>query len=219
MRLVFLGPPGAGKGTQAQWIGRRFGLAHLSSGDMFRQAVSASTPMGKRVEPYLTDGELVPDDVTVALVMERLGQADCARGYVLDGFPRTRPQAEALDTRLEEAGERLDAVLSLSVADEELVRRLSGRRVCANRECNAVFHVAHHPPREQGKCDRCGGVLEQREDDRPETVRNRLKVYQAQTAELADYYERQGLLKKIDGSGAVEQVQRRLVDVLEALRR
>lgn len=217
MRLIFLGPPGAGKGTQAQWLGGQFGLEHLSSGDMFREAVAAGTPMGKKVEPYLRRGELVPDGVTVALVMERLEKADCAAGYVLDGFPRTRGQAEALDRRLAEEDKRLDAVLLLVVEDEELVRRLTGRRVCSNPQCNGVFHLDHHPPQQADRCDRCGQPLEQREDDRPETVRNRLKVYHTQTAELVDYYRQQGLLEPIDGTGSVDQVQQRLTEVLERI--
>lgn len=204
MRLVFLGPPGAGKGTQAVRLAEAEGIAHVSTGDMFRQAVRDGTPLGLEVKRYLDQGGLVPDAVTVALVRERLERPDCRRGFLLDGFPRTVAQAEALDRMLAELGMPLDCVLELEVPEEELVRRLSGRRVCSG--CGANYNIYSHPPAVEGRCDRCGGALVQRSDDSEATVRQRLQVYRAQTSPLTDYYRRQGKLVAVDGHRDPEAV-------------
>ncbi|HEY8414917.1 MAG TPA: adenylate kinase, partial [Thermaerobacter sp.] len=191
MRWIFLGPPGAGKGTQAARLAERAGVPQISTGDMLRAAVRAGTPLGLEAKRYMDAGQLVPDDVTIAIVRERLAQDDCRRGFLLDGFPRTVPQAEGLAAALEELGVGLDGVLYFDVPDEVVVERLSGRRVCP--ECQATYHVRFDPPREAGRCDRCGAALVQRHDDREETVRERLAVYRRQTEPLVDYYHRAGL--------------------------
>ena len=204
MRLVFLGAPGAGKGTQAVRLAEAEGIAHVATGDMFRQAVRDGTPLGQEVKRYLDQGQLVPDEVTIALVRERLSRPDCQGGFVLDGFPRTVAQAEALDRMLEEIGAPLDCVLELEVPEEELVKRLSGRRVCS--ACGANYNIYSHPPAAEGRCDRCGGTLIQRSDDSEATVRQRLEVYRAQTLPLSEYYRRQGKLRAVDGAQAPEAV-------------
>lgn len=204
MRLVLLGPPGAGKGTQAGIICKRLDIPHISSGDMFRQAIKEGTELGRRAEQYLQSGNLVPDAVTVGLVQERLSKADCRRGFLLDGFPRTVPQAEALDAWLESRNERLEAVIDIEVPREELLRRLTGRRICS--QCGATYHLQYNPPRETGKCDICGGLLIQRDDDTVATVEKRLEVYKEQTEPLIVYYRRRGLLREIDGSGDIRAV-------------
>lgn len=212
MRIILLGPPGAGKGTQAARLAREEGIPHIATGDIFRQAVKDETPLGLEVKRYLQAGQLVPDDVTVGIVRQRLEKPDCQEGFILDGFPRTVSQAEALEQVLTELGVRLDKAVSLTVRTEELVRRLSGRRICG--KCGATFHVVANPPREADRCDVCGGDLVQREDDREETVRERLAVYERQTAPLIDYYRRHGLLAEVDGEqplDAVTQAVRRAV--------
>ncbi|MDN5344420.1 MAG: adenylate kinase [Clostridia bacterium] len=206
MRLVLLGPPGAGKGTQALSISERLGVPHISTGDMFRQAIKAGTPLGRQAQEYLQGGGLVPDSVTIGLVEERLSQPDCQGGFLLDGFPRTVAQAEALDAWLASRGEGLDAVIDIEVPEAELLERLTGRRVC--RQCGATYHGQYNPPAVAGKCDACGGELIQREDDTAATVGKRLEVYRAQTAPLVDYYRQRGLLREIDGSQAIERVTR-----------
>lgn len=213
-RLVLLGAPGAGKGTQAVRLADAAGIAHIATGDMFRGAVREGTPLGREVRRYLDAGRLVPDEVTISLVRERLSRPDCARGFVLDGFPRTVPQARALDRLLDEAGTPLGCVIDLEVAEESLVRRLSGRRVCP--ACGASYNVYLAPPRTEGRCDRCGAELVQRGDDREETVRRRLEVYREQTAPLIDFYRRQGKLRSLDGDRPLEEVAAAIRDTLAA---
>lgn len=205
MRIVFLGPPGAGKGTQARVLAGEWGVPQIATGDILREAVAAGTSLGREARGYMDRGALVPDDVIVGLVRERLRQPDAAPGFVLDGFPRTTPQAEALQRLLEELGEKIDHVLFFEVAENELVRRLSGRRVC--RSCGTGFHVVSAPPGREGVCDACGGELCQREDDREATVRNRLAVYARQTAPLLDYYRERGLLRTVPAVGAIESIR------------
>jgi len=214
MIVVLLGPPGAGKGTQAEGLAERLGLVHVASGDLFREAVAAATPLGRQVQAYMERGELVPDGLTVRMVLERMAQPDCRAGVILDGFPRTVAQAEALDQALAAQGQQVDAVLLLTVPDEVVLERLTGRRICRN--CQAPYHVSFNPPAVEGRCDRCGGPLYQRDDDREETVRRRLQVYHEQTAPLVSYYRERGLLREVDGRGDVEAVAERLVQALEA---
>jgi adenylate kinase len=208
-RLLLLGSPGAGKGTQADLIARKFGVPHIATGDMFRAAKAAGTPMGLLAKQYMEKGDLVPDDVTIGLVRERLTQPDTARGYILDGFPRTPAQAAALDALLGELGQRLDAVVKLTVPREELLRRLTGRRVCPN--CNANYHMVFGPPKNDSVCDRCGCALIQREDDSEATVAHRLDVYHEQTRPLIAFYEKKGLLHRVDGTQPVAAVNAAIV--------
>lgn len=209
MIVVLMGPPGAGKGTQAVRLAQRLGLTHVASGDLFREALAAGTPLGLQAKSYMERGELVPDAVVVEMVLERMGRPDCAQGVVLDGFPRTSAQAQALDGALQAQGMRVAAALNLAVPEEELLGRLTGRRIC--RDCQAPYHVRFNPPLREGVCDRCGGELYQRADDSEATVRRRLEVYQEQTAPLIAYYRGQGLLREADGLGPVDVVTERLV--------
>ncbi|OIQ59040.1 adenylate kinase [Moorella thermoacetica] len=197
MRLVLLGPPGAGKGTQAREISQRLAIPHISTGDMFREAIKGGTPLGRQAEAYIKDGRLVPDEVTIGLVQERLARPDCRDGFLLDGFPRTVAQAEALDAWLAGRQEGLDAVIDIEVPRDALLERLTGRRVC--RQCGATYHVRYNPPAVEGKCDICGQDLVQRADDTEATVSRRLDVYTGQTAPLINYYRQRSLLKEIDG--------------------
>ena len=208
MRLAFLGPPGAGKGTQARELAREWGVLHLATGDMLREAAVAGTPVGLKAKGYMDTGALVPDDVVVGVMRERLAKPDAAKGFILDGFPRTIPQADALASMLEDLGEKLDAVIYFNVGEPELIRRLTGRRLC--RECQTPFHVVSAPPKRAGVCDKCGGALYQREDDSEATVVNRLGVYRRQTAPLLDYYKERGLLRTVAGEGAVETIRQGL---------
>lgn len=212
MRLIVLGPPGAGKGTQAKILRERLGVPQISTGDMLRAAVKAGSPLGREAQGYMERGDLVPDAVIVGLARERLQQPDCARGYILDGFPRTREQAEALQKILQELGVRLDHAVSLEVPGEELVTRIAGRRTCRN--CGAMYHVRFSPSRANGRCNACGGETYQREDDREETVRRRLEVYESQTAPLIHFYEGQGLLRRIAGTGAIGEITARMLQGL-----
>jgi adenylate kinase len=205
VRLVFLGPPGAGKGTQARELAREWGVPQIATGDMLREAAAAGTALGRQARAFMERGALVPDDVMIWLIAERLDQPDARRGFILDGFPRTIPQAEALDRRLAERGETLDRVIFFDVPEAELLRRLTGRRACP--ACQATYHLATHPPRRPGICDRCGAALVQRPDDSESTVRTRLKVYAEQTAPLLDHYRRRGRLATVPGVGAVETVR------------
>ncbi|NMC70874.1 MAG: adenylate kinase [Myxococcales bacterium] len=209
--LIFLGPPGAGKGTQARWIVEALGIPQISTGDMLRAARKAGTPLGRQADAYMSAGKLVPDEVVVGLVAERLREADCAGGFLLDGFPRTIPQAEALDAELARHGRKVGMVVALEVEDEALVRRLSGRRTCT--ACNRIWHLEFDPPPAADRCA-CGGTLLQRDDDKEATIRNRLRVYHEQTAPLLAYYERQGVLRRVDGSGAADEVRRRVAEVV-----
>jgi adenylate kinase len=213
MRLVLVGPPGAGKGTQAEHIAAHYGIPNISTGEIFRANVAERTELGKLAKSYMDEGDLVPDDVTIAMVRERLGRPDTGNGFLLDGFPRTVPQAEALQEILDDYGVALDAVLKLRVDGEEVVRRLSGRRIC--RSCSRAFHVELDPPQKEDVCDTCGGELYQRDDDRPETIRRRLEVYDEQTRPLVEYYESQDLLRIVKGTGTVTEVTVRSIDALE----
>ncbi|RMG13173.1 MAG: adenylate kinase [Deltaproteobacteria bacterium] len=208
MRLVLFGPPGAGKGTQAIRLAEALGIPQISTGDILRQARAEGTELGRKAAEYMDAGKLVPDDLIVGIIEARIDQPDAKRGYILDGFPRTIPQAEALDAMLARRGEALDAVLSLEVPDEEIVERLSGRRTCP--ECKAMYHVRFNPPKVEGRCDRCGAALVQRSDDQPEAIRQRLEAFHAQTAPLKAYYRDRGLLKEIQGTGNIEEVYQRI---------
>lgn len=214
MRVILLGPPGAGKGTQAQRLTQTLSIPQVSTGDILRAAVAAGTPLGREAKAYMDQGALVPDGVVIGIIRERLAAPDCARGYILDGFPRTAAQAEALGETLQALGTPLTAVLSITVDPEELVRRLSGRRTCGN--CGAAYHMETAPPRRVGLCDRCGGALLQREDDREETIRKRLAVYREQTAPLVAYYRGRGLLREVDGRGDIDDVFARVCRLLGA---
>ena len=211
--IVLLGPPGAGKGTQAQIIAEKYGLVHVSSGDLFRENLKNETELGKLAQTYMKHGELVPDDVTIAMVRERLCRPDCQKGALLDGFPRTPAQAEALAAMLQEFNGAVNIVPLITVPEETLIERLSGRWTC--RTNGHVFHEKFNPPAEPGICDFDGSELYQREDDKPETVRNRIKVYQEQTAPLIHYYQGKGLLVEIDGTQAIEQVTADLYQAIE----
>ena len=204
MDLILLGPPGSGKGTQAQKIVERYHIPQISTGDILRAAVKEQTPLGKEAKAYMDQGKLVPDEVVVGIVRERLKAQDCKNGFILDGFPRTVPQAEALGATLQAMNRRIDRVISIDVNNEELVKRLTGRRTC--RGCGAMYHLIFDPPQKQGVCDRCGGELYQRADDKEETIKERLKVYEEQTAPLIAYYRDKGSLRTIDGVGAMEQI-------------
>jgi adenylate kinase len=207
MRLVLVGPPGAGKGTQAQFVSAHLSLLQISTGDIFRANVSQGTPLGKQAREYMDAGDLVPDEITIAMVRDRLDSDDAGRGFLLDGFPRTVPQAVQLDEILSELHTKLDVVLELVVDDGEVVRRLSGRRTCHN--CGHIWHVDFDPPSADGICDNCRGELFQRDDDQPVTIRHRLEVYYEQTAPLIGYYAEQGILVGIDAMGPVDDVTER----------
>jgi len=215
MQLILLGLPGAGKGTQAQLLAQRQGLLHISTGDMFRQAAAEGTDLGKRAQEFMSRGELVPDEVTIGMLLDRIQRPDAAAGIMLDGFPRTIPQAEALDTALANQGRAIDAVLYIKVPEDLLMARLTGRWSCPN--CGAIYHELTSPPAEQGKCDRCGAELTQRADDRPDTVRARLDTNRTWTEALADYYEQQGKLHAVDGTGEPDQVTARLTAEIDAV--
>jgi adenylate kinase len=208
MRLILLGPPGAGKGTQAKLLTGRLGIPQVSTGDILRQAVAHGTELGREAKAFMDRGALVPDEVVIGIIEERLRKPDCARGYILDGFPRTLPQAEALARALTSLHSSMDRVLSVDVPEEDLVKRLTGRRVC--RGCGNMYHVDTSPPRKPGRCDTCGDSLYQRDDDKEETIRHRLRVYKEQTQPLIAYYERLGLLERIDGRGTVEEISQRV---------
>jgi adenylate kinase len=209
---VLVGPPGAGKGTQAQFIASHLSIPKISTGDIFRTNVSHGTELGQEARAYMDRGDLVPDSVTIAMVRDRLAEGDAADGFLLDGFPRTLHQAKVLDEMLDELGDRLDVVLELVVDDDEVVRRLSGRRTC--RVCGRVWHLDFDPPTLDSVCDQCGGELFQRDDDREETIRHRLEVYAEQTAPLIDFYADQGNLVGLDATGPVEDVTERAIGAL-----
>jgi adenylate kinase len=214
MRLILLGPPGAGKGTQAKLLAQRLGVPQISTGDMLRAAVTAGSPLGREAKQYMDRGTLVPDGVIIGLVRERLQEKDCARGYVLDGFPRTVAQAEALEATLKELGSPLDHVLSLEVPTEDLVLRIAGRRTCRN--CGAMYHLRFSPSETDGRCDACGGPTYQRDDDEEETVRRRLHVYNDQTAPLISFYEARELLRGVPGTGEIGEISQRINRALDA---
>jgi adenylate kinase len=205
VRVAFLGPPGAGKGTQARDLAQEWGVLHLATGDMLREAVAAGSPLGREAKGYMDRGALVPDDVIIRMMGERLGRADAERGFILDGFPRTIAQAEALGRLLKDLGQTLDTVVYFDVSEPELLRRLTGRRVC--RKCGHTYHLVSNPPKRPGVCDACGGELYQREDDAEATVRNRLEVYRRQTSPLLDYYRQRHMLTTVSGEGAVAAIR------------
>lgn len=214
MKLILLGPPGAGKGTQAKMLTEKYGIPQISTGDILRAAVKEGTPMGLRAKSCMDAGELVSDEVVVGIVRERLQKPDCQSGFVLDGFPRTVPQADALTETLKTLDKALDAVISLEVDIEALVERLTGRRTCSN--CGRGYHVRFDPPKQESICDACGGALMQRDDDQEATIRNRLDVYQEQTAPLVAYYRQVGLLRALDGMQSMEAVQQQMNELLKA---
>lgn len=214
MRIVLLGGPGSGKGTQAKKLTERYGIPQISTGDMFRAAVREGTPMGQKAKTYMDKGELVPDDVVVGVVEERLSKPDLDKGYMLDGFPRTLPQAEALDKITEAQGKPLDHAILVEVPDEELMKRLTGRRTCTNPDCGKMYHVMFNPPKKEGVCDACGSELYQRDDDSEATIRERLNVYHEQTAPLIDYYEKKGILRRVEGVGDIDDIFGQIVKIL-----
>lgn len=217
MRVVLVGAPGAGKGTQAKFLAEHYDIPQISTGDIFRANIAAKTKLGTQAKVYMDAGELVPDDLTIEIVRDRLSRDDAATGFLLDGFPRTVRQAQALDDTLAELGTPLDLVLELQVDEAEVVRRLSGRRTCRN--CGLVWHVEFDKPSQPGICDSCGGTLFQRDDDMPDTIRRRLEVYEEQTARLVDYYGEAGLLRSVVATGPVDEVTKRAITALESVQR
>ncbi|WNE98191.1 adenylate kinase [Streptomyces luomodiensis] len=215
MRIVLVGPPGAGKGTQAAYLAEKLSIPHISTGDLFRANISQGTPLGKQAQEYMRAGQLVPDEVTIAMAEDRLNQPDAEQGFLLDGFPRNQFQAEALDTYLADHGVSLDAVLDLEVPESEVIKRIAGRRTCRN-DSSHTFHVEYKPPKTEGVCDTCGGELYQREDDSEETVRKRLEVYHRETEPIIDYYKAKGLVVTISALGKVAEVTQRAMDALAA---
>ena len=213
VKIIMLGAPGAGKGTQAKMIAEKFGVPHISTGDIFRANIKEGTELGMEAKKYMDQGLLVPDELTVKILLDRVAREDCADGYVLDGFPRTIPQAEVLDAALEKLNEKIDYAVNVDVPDENIVKRMSGRRACP--KCGATFHVEHIPPKQEGICDSCGGELVLRDDDRQETVQNRLKVYHDQTQPLIDYYGKKGVLKSVDGTVEMQKVFQAISDIIK----
>ena len=214
MKIIMLGAPGAGKGTQAKMIAEKYSIPHISTGDIYRANIKNGTELGKKAKSYMDKGQLVPDELTLDLIMDRFKQDDCKNGYVLDGFPRTIPQAEALDTALKAKGEKVDFAIDVDVPDENIVKRMGGRRACVG--CGATYHVVYSPTKVEGVCDKCGEELIVRDDDKPETVLNRLEVYHNQTQPLIDYYNEQGILKSVDGTVDMKDVFNAIVDILGA---
>ena len=214
MKIIMLGAPGAGKGTQAKKIADRYQIPHISTGDIFRANLTEGTALGRKAKSYMDQGLLVPDELTLELIMDRFQNPDCANGYVLDGFPRTIPQAEALTAALEKNGDSIDYAINVEVPDENIITRMSGRRACL--ACGATYHVVYAPTKEEGVCDRCGEKLVLRDDDKPETVKKRLDVYHSQTQPLIDYYTKQGKLAEVDGTQSVDAVFDAIVKILGA---
>lgn len=212
MKIIMLGAPGAGKGTQAKKIAAKYEIPHISTGDIFRANIKNGTELGKKAKSFMDQGLLVPDELTVDLVMDRIQKEDCKNGYVLDGFPRTIPQAEALDQALKSLGDKLDYAIEVDVPDENIVKRMAGRRACVH--CGATYHIVHAPTKVENICDVCGGDLILRDDDKPETVTKRLAVYHSQTKPLIDYYKEEGILATIDGTADLEDVFKAVVAIL-----
>ena len=212
MKIIMLGAPGAGKGTQAKMIADKYQVPHVSTGDIFRANIKNGTELGKKAKEYMDKGQLVPDELTVEILLDRVAQDDCKNGYVLDGFPRTIPQADVLDKELTKLGDKVDFAINVDVPDENIVKRMSGRRACL--KCGATYHVEHIPPKQVGICDTCGSELVQRDDDKPETVQNRLSVYHEQTQPLIDYYTNKGILKTVDGTKDMQDVFNQIVGIL-----
>lgn len=214
MNIILLGPPGSGKGTQAAKISEMYDIPAISTGDMLREAISAGTPLGKQADSYMSKGELVPDDVVVGIVRDRLKEKDCEKGFILDGFPRSIGQAKELDNIMEAIGKRIDVVLNISVEDEEIIRRLSRRRVCA--DCHNVYHLDFKPTEREGVCDNCGGEVMQRADDNEDTVKHRLEVYREQSEPLIGYYDKRGILSDVPGDKPIDQVMKTVSQLIEA---
>lgn len=212
MKLIMLGAPGAGKGTQAKMISDKYSIPHISTGDIFRANIKEGTELGKKAKTYMDQGLLVPDELVVDLVVDRVAKDDCSKGYVLDGFPRTIPQAEALDAALSKRGEAIDYAIDVDVPDENIVKRMSGRRACVG--CGATYHIVYAPTKKEGVCDRCQGELILRDDDKPETVLKRLGVYHEQTQPLIEYYTKKGVLKTVDGTIDMKDVFKAITDIL-----
>lgn len=214
MKIVMLGAPGAGKGTQADKIAEKYNIPHISTGDIFRSNIKAGTELGKKAKSFIDQGLLVPDEVTIGMLLDRIHEVDCENGYILDGFPRTIPQAESLTAALEENGEAIDFALDVEVPDANIVNRMAGRRACL--KCGATYHTEFAVPKKEGICDKCGSELVLRDDDKPETVQKRLEVYHEQTHPLIDYYKKKGVLHAIDGTLSMETVFKNIVDILGA---
>lgn len=212
MKIIMLGAPGAGKGTQAKMIAEKYRIPHISTGDIFRANIKNGTALGMEAKKYMDQGQLVPDELTVKILLDRVAQDDCKNGYVLDGFPRTIPQAEVLDQALTELGEKIDYAIDVEVPDENIVKRMSGRRACL--ACGATYHIEHIPPKQEGICDTCGQNLVLRDDDKPETVLNRLQVYHKQTQPLIDFYTAKGIMKAVDGTMEMHDVFAAIVSIL-----
>lgn len=214
MKIIMLGAPGAGKGTQAKKIAEKYGIPHISTGDIFRKNIKEGTELGMKAKGFMDKGMLVPDEITIGMLMDRINEDDCVKGYVLDGFPRTIPQAESLTAALKERGEAIDYAVNVDVPDENIINRMSGRRACLS--CGATYHVVFNPPAKEGVCDACGKELVLRADDQPETVKNRLSVYHEQTQPLIDYYKEAGALKEVDGTQDMGKVFEDIVEILGA---
>lgn len=212
MKIIMLGAPGAGKGTQAKMIAEKYGIPHVSTGDIFRANIKNGTELGMEAKKYMDQGLLVPDELTVKILLDRVAQPDCEKGYVLDGFPRNIPQANVLDKALTELGDSIDYAVNVDVPDENIVKRMSGRRACLS--CGATYHIVNVPPKEEGICDACGKELVLRDDDKPETVQNRLKVYHEQTQPLIDFYTEKGVLKTVDGTMDMKDVFEAITAIL-----
>lgn len=212
MKIIMLGAPGAGKGTQAKMIAEKYSIPHVSTGDIFRANIKEQTELGMEAKKYMDQGLLVPDELTVKILLDRVAKDDCKNGYVLDGFPRTIPQAEVLDKAVSELNDSIDFAINVDVKDENIIRRMSGRRACL--KCGATYHIEHIPPKKEGICDKCGSELVLRDDDKPETVEKRLKVYHEQTQPLIDYYNKKGILKEVDGSQDMKDVFNAIVSIL-----
>lgn len=212
MKIIMLGAPGAGKGTQAKMIADKYSVPHISTGDIFRANIKEGTELGKEAKTYMDKGLLVPDELTVKILLDRVAKDDCKNGYVLDGFPRTIPQAEVLDKALAELGDAIDYAIDVNVPDENIVNRMSGRRACL--ACGATYHIVHIPPKAEGVCDRCGKELVLRDDDKPETVKKRLGVYHDQTQPLIDFYTKKGILKTVDGTVDMQDVFTAITTIL-----
>ena len=214
MKIIMLGAPGAGKGTQAKKIAAKYGIPHISTGDIFRANIKNGTELGLKAKSYMDAGGLVPDEITIGMLLDRIHQADCENGYVLDGFPRTIPQAESLTEALKKNGESIDFAVNVDVPDENIISRMSGRRACLN--CGATFHIVYNAPKKEGVCDACGQELVLREDDKPKTVKKRLDVYHDQTQPLIDYYKKEGVLAEVDGTKDMEEVFQNIAAILGA---
>lgn len=213
MKIIMLGAPGAGKGTQAKMIADTYGLPHVSTGDIFRMNIKNGTQLGMEAKTYMDQGLLVPDELTVRILLDRVAQDDCKNGYVLDGFPRTIPQAEVLEDALSKLGDQIDFAINVEVPDENIIRRMGGRRACLG--CGATYHIEHIPPKKEGICDTCGQELVLRDDDKPETVKNRLRVYQEQTQPLIDFYTKKGVLRSVDGTQDMQDVFAAIKEILK----